>query len=117
MLFGITTWHIRLLCEPEFQGGAGKSLKEVAQLTPDQVYFLLCDREYLRKGTGHVKQMPAANVSALADEEGFIKGRLADGRTVKGRLRGPRGESYAAMVRRRVEEQEKQKQKKKRRRK
>lgn len=53
-------------------------------MTPDQIYFRLCNIEFLRKKkSGRIKKVDIYALSNLADEEGFIKGRAADGTPIR----------------------------------
>ena len=57
----------------------------------DQIWFRLCDIEILKKEVGsrtESVQPLGAMGSIKPDEEGFIKGRAADGTPIKGRIRG-----------------------------
>ena len=80
---------IRTLCEPSMEGGYGYTPREVGGLTIDQVFMLLTDKRFLRRGTGPrtVKHSPL-QTRGTPDAEGRRKGRDADGKPIKGRIRG-----------------------------
>ena len=85
LLGGIGPWHVRMLVDDAWNGGCGKSLAEVGNMTLDQVMFLLVDRKAMKNRTR--KTEPTA-VAAKADADGNIKGRDADGNPMIGRITG-----------------------------
>jgi hypothetical protein len=108
-MFGVTTWHLRMLTENPWNEGAGYSYEEVGRMTPDQVYHRLCDANVLRRKGG--RRTAKAKAAALATGEGGrIKGRAGDGTPIEGRIGG---ESLARRLMR--EEREKKERQKKRR--
>lgn len=52
-------------------------------MTPDQVYFRLCDRDVLKAGK-RTKTVPVGGVPV--DKDGFIKARDKDGNPIKLRM-------------------------------
>ena len=48
-LFPLNAYHLRVLCESPMNGGGGLSPNEVGDLSVDQLWFLLCDIENLKK--------------------------------------------------------------------
>jgi len=94
------------------EGGYGYTPEAVGNMTLDQAYVVLMDRKYLRKkGTTRKMGMQAVEVAALADKDGMVKGRTADGKSIKGRIVGK------SLARQLMEEEERKKQNKKRKRK
>ena len=88
LLFGITTWHVRILCDNPWEGGAGYTPEQVYRMTIDQILMRLTDKKLLEgKGKRGQAMLPMA-AAALANKEGFIKGRAADGTPIKGRIAG-----------------------------
>ncbi len=47
--FGITVYHLRMLCESGWNGGGGYTPSQVGEMSPDQIFFRLCDIEMLRR--------------------------------------------------------------------
>ena len=86
LLYGISAWHVRLLCDNAFDGGRQYTPRDVGELTLDQVFMLLTDRKMLLKRTSNLSALQAG--SSLADKEGMIAGRAADGTPIKGRISG-----------------------------
>jgi hypothetical protein len=65
-----------MLCENPWNGGRGYTPNEVAEFTPDQIYFLLCDANVLKRKEGRrTKAVPSAS--------GKLKGRTADGELIE----------------------------------
>lgn len=85
LCYGITPWHVRVLCDNPWEGGRGYTPREVGDMTIDEVLMLLCDRKQLLNRS---KSMPSDNVRAFADEQGNVKGRAADGTPIVGRIAG-----------------------------
>jgi len=83
-MFGINSYILRMLCEDPFNtGGAGYTLAQIAKMTPDQVWFRLCEKDMLRSDKAkRVQQMSPMQAAALA-KNGILKIRLADGRVVE----------------------------------
>lgn len=79
--FGITAWHLRWLTNDGFNGGAGYTPNEVAEMTPDQIWFRLCDEKFLRNapGKGRTRSVSVEEVAVLS-KDGKLKGRAADGK-------------------------------------
>lgn len=69
---------LRVLCESPFTGGGGYSPREVATWTPDQVYFRAASVEAIGKQARQQVKSTWECVK-LADKDGLIKGRAADG--------------------------------------
>ena len=44
-MFGITSWHVRMLTDNPWNGGGGYTYEQVAVMTPDQIYHRLCDEK------------------------------------------------------------------------
>lgn len=80
---GLTPYHIRLLVDDPWEGGRGEKLREVANMTLDQVFFLLCDRKKMKRRKGQI-----APAVARVDKDGFVKGRAADGTPIRGKVGG-----------------------------
>jgi hypothetical protein len=78
--YGISLWHLRVLCNNPFDGGGGYTPEQVGDMTPDQVYFRLCNVDFLRdRKTGRIKKVDTLALANFADSNGYIKGRAADG--------------------------------------
>lgn len=103
LCFGITAWMIRLLVENPFDGGAGFSFADVGSMTPDQIYFRLCSRDFLRNKTQGTK-MPAPIVAGLADADGLIKGRDLHGNQIKRKLTHEGGLSHVQWLKQQQKE-------------
>ncbi len=85
--FGITAWHMRLLCEPANAfggGGAGMTIEQVAMLTPDQAYFRLFSLNTLKVSAGgkRIKKVSADGLPVLANKDGMVAGITRDGKRV-----------------------------------
>ena len=90
LLCGVTTYMIRILCESpnaisrEARGQMGYSPQQVGEMSIDQIYMLLTDWRVLRsKGKDRVEKINTTNLIGMADEEGFVRGRAADGTPMK----------------------------------
>ena len=81
-----------MLCENEWNGGAGYTPNEVGNMTPDQIYFRLIDKGILKKTDRFVKTETAG---LPVNKEGKVKVRLSDGTAVykdlRSRLKKQRG--------------------------
>lgn len=95
-MFGITPYMIRALCESELKGGGGYSPREIAQWTPDQVWFRIASLEDVGK-LERKNVIPSYNALAFADEKGNIRGRAADGTKIVRQL-NKNGKSYAGWL-------------------
>lgn len=86
----MTAGHLRILCESEWNGGGGKSIEEVGNMSLDQIWFHLCDKDLLRgKPGGRTKTIaPAAVTGIVQEKDGMIRGRAADGTPIMGRVQG-----------------------------
>ncbi len=85
LCYGITPWHIRVLCDNPWEGGRGYTPREVGDMTIDEILMLLCDRKQLMNRS---KSMSSAEAGVFADEHGNVKGRAADGTPIIGRIAG-----------------------------
>jgi len=90
LLCGITTYMIRILCESpnamskEARGQMGYTPQQIGDMTIDQIYMLLTDWRVLRsKGKNRTEKVHSANLASMADEDGFVRGRAADGTPLK----------------------------------
>ena len=100
---------IRMLCEDPFNsGGAGYTLSQVAQMTPDQVWFRLCDKDILKdkRFGGRVRKMNTMEMGNLVDKHGMIKVKTEDG-TVK-RVPFSAGKSKAQILREKLMKEKKE---------
>jgi hypothetical protein len=88
LLYGIGPREIRLLCDDLWEGGRGKSLAEVADMSLDQIYMLLTDKKNLRSIKSVVEKSSTMSVASKADKDGLIPGRAADGTAIKARITG-----------------------------
>lgn len=104
LLCGLGPKHIRLLCDNPWEGGRGYRPSDVGDMTLDQVFFLLCDRDNLR-GTGknRVKTMSAGG-TPLPGPDGLVAGRDAKGNPIRLPVKG---ESLAARLTREAQEKKK----------
>jgi len=69
----------------------GKSLKEIGTWTLDQVFFMLCDRENLRRsGRDRVRSMESLSALSILtpDADGMIQGRSSTGEGMRATIRG-----------------------------
>lgn len=113
LLYGITPYHVRILCESEWNGGYGMTPGEVGDLTLDQIFMLFARKKSLRrKGRVREDKLHSMQATTLADDEGYIRGRAADGTKIRAKITG---ESLASRLAR--EEKEKAKKSAKRMRK
>jgi len=90
-LLRLSAYQLRILTENPFVGGAGYSYKEVGQMTLDQVHHRLCEIEILEKPVGErTKQFEGKSALGVLkpDENGYVKGRDAQGNPIKGRMGG-----------------------------
>lgn len=86
---GITPYHIRALCDNHWEGGLGQDPNDVGNMTLDQIFMMLTDKKFIRKDPDHrAARLDALETGALADKDGVIKGRAADGTPIKGRIAG-----------------------------
>lgn len=93
LFYGLTPYHIRLLTDDPWSkgGGMGKSLKEIGTWTLDQVFFMLCDRENLRRsGRDRVRSMESLSALSILtpDADGMIQGRSSTGEGMRATIRG-----------------------------
>lgn len=86
LLYGVTTWHVRVLCDNPWDGGRGYTPKEVGELSVDQVLMLLTDRKLLLARRG--KHVTAEQAVVLAGEDGAFRGRSVDGTEITLRSTG-----------------------------
>ena len=81
---GITTWHIRFLCDDpslvdkkgKFAGGLGYTIEEVANMTLDQVFFLLADKKILKSKKHRTSSIDPLQASHTISKDGQIKGGI-----------------------------------------
>jgi len=76
-----------MLCDNPWNGGGGYLPQQVAEMTPDQIYFRLCDIDLLKDVRTKSVSVETGTIGPVVDEEGMVKGRLADGTVVKMPLR------------------------------
>jgi len=77
-------------------------------MTLNQIYFLLCESEILKKDVGQrTTEMKSLGTFAglKRDEEGFVKGRDADGNPIKAKIYG---KSLARRLKEEAEEKARQ---------
>jgi len=106
LLGGLNAYHLRILCEPQMNGGYGFTPAEVGQMSLDQVWFLLCELKVLKSESGATEKMDseAAAVALKSDDQGRVAGRTEDGTPIVARIRVG-GKSLA---RRMMEERDRQ---------
>lgn len=86
---GITPFHVRVLCDNPWDGGRGYTPQEVGDMTLDNIYLLLTDRKLLRAGNkARTVSMDALGATSLANKDGLIKGRTADGQQFYAKIGG-----------------------------
>lgn len=91
LLGGITAWHLRMLCENPWNGGAGYTPEQVSRMTLDQIWFRLCDSEVLKREVGvRTKRVSGDDVTAILkpDKDGMLSGIARDGTPIRGKFRG-----------------------------
>ncbi len=102
MLCGIGPYEIRLLCDDPWEGGRGMSLSDVAEMSLDQIFMLLTDRSILKsKGIRTKSYTPSETTALIADKDGYLKGRAANGTPIKAKMEG---KSVARRLREEAEE-------------
>ncbi len=71
-------------------GGLGISIHEVGDMTVDQILLMFADRKFLksRAGCGGSSSDPLMAASTMADDDGNIKGRAADGTPITAKIKG-----------------------------
>ncbi len=87
----MNAYHLRILCDNPWEGGGGYTTEQVANMTLDQIWFRLCDKDLLSKPIGsRVESKPTlmAASEVQPDEDGMVKGRAADGTAIKARIGG-----------------------------
>ena len=85
----MTVWHLRMLTENSWNGGAGYTPQQVGDMTPDQIMFRLCELDLLRAKPGkRVRKLEAAGVMQWADADGRVAGRAADGTPIRAKITG-----------------------------
>lgn len=100
---GIAPWHIRVLTDNHWEGGAGYTTRQVRDMTLDEIFMRLAKRDNLRRrGKTRTSIVGSDAVLALVHDDGTIHGRDAHGNLIKGKVTG---ESVAARLAR--EEREK----------
>ena len=87
LMFGIDSYMIRMLTENPWEGGAGMSVREVALLSADQCYHRLCDSKILKSTGKRSQSLHSLAAANMADENGEVKGRTADGQKIKRKIR------------------------------
>lgn len=87
LLCGITAYHVRVLCENPFDGGAGYTPEQVGDMTLDEIFMRLTDRKLLLANRRHKSIQPLEAVH-LANKDGKIYGRDRDGNPIVGRIAG-----------------------------
>lgn len=99
LLMGITVYHLRLLCESDWNGGCGYSPDQAAEMTLDQIFFRLCDKDMLKfdlgKREAKVKSEGVGSV-IKTDSKGRVRAKTEDGKTI---LLKTKGKSKARMLR------------------
>jgi len=87
-----------MLIENPWDGGAGYTPQQVAQMTPGQIWFRLVDKKIINKGAvRRTAKMEPGLVRAKADKDGMISARDADGNPIKLRSAGG-GKSLARQL-------------------
>ena len=71
---------LKHLCGCPLDGGLGLNIADVVKLTPDQIYFLVCDKEVFRES--RTKKVTSMEALQYTSSDGKLKVRMKDG-TVK----------------------------------
>lgn len=88
-MYGINVFLIRQLTENQFEGGRSYTPDQIAALTPDQFYFLLCDKKMLKGKIGERTEVfSTQSVLKLSSDTGELKGRDKDGNPIKAKVLG-----------------------------
>lgn len=69
-----------MLTENPWNGGGGYTPAQVAEMTPDQIYFRLCEIDMTKPRGSRVKQVSPGAVPRTPD--GKIRVRTIDGRSI-----------------------------------
>ena len=80
-------------------------------MTPDQIYFRLCDKEMLNEVREKRYSSDTGSIAEMMDDDGMVKGRLADGTVVRMPARVG-GRSVAQRLREQAEKKRAQEKKK-----
>lgn len=119
LLGGLTAYHIRILCDNPWDGGAGYTIEQVGQMTLDQIWARLCDRDVLKRAVGQRHSL-VTSLEALTvvkpDNSGLIKGVSRDGKPMKARIAGKSKARQLMEEREKRKAQERAERKKRRRR-
>lgn len=97
---GIAPRHIHRLCYCSWDGGYRLTPSQIGDMTLDQIFFLLADSKNLRQSNEKIKAISSLEGVVIADKDGLIKGRSADGTEIKGKVLG---KSKAARIREEAE--------------
>ena len=88
LLCGLGPKHIRVLCDNPWEGGRGYRPSDVADMTLDQIFFLLCDRDNLRGvGRNRIKSTGVHSTPAPGSD-GLIAGRDSKGNPIRLPVKG-----------------------------
>ena len=79
--------HVRRLCESTMNGGYGYTPQQVGELTLDQVFMLLVDKDNLRSGPHAIKQISGVEALDYA-RDGKMQGRTDTGEVITARVVG-----------------------------
>lgn len=101
LLCGLGPIHIRLLCDNPWDGGRGYKPSDVADMTLDQMFFLLCDRTNLRGGKKSRVKSVSVGAMPKPGKDGLIAGRDSKGNPIRLPVKG---ESLAARLTRQAKE-------------
>lgn len=101
LLCGLGPKHIRLLCDNPWEGGRGYRPNDVGDMTLDQIFFLLCDRDNLRGSKKSRVKSVNFGAAPKPGKDGLIAGRDAQGKPIRLAVKG---ESLAARLTREAQE-------------
>jgi len=97
LMGGVTAFQLRRLADNPWNGGGGYSFEDIANMTLDQIWSRLCDKDILKREIGErSKNMHSLSALAHSDKDGNVKGKSATGESIK---MATKGKSKAAMLR------------------
>ena len=83
-MFGLRPYDLRVLTDDPWIGGLGHPIESVANMTIDQVLFLLTDKKYLKGQGGRTRTVKTVPVG----KDGMASGKAADGTPIRAKVGG-----------------------------